>query len=84
MFLDCVLQEDDEYIGFASLPEQVHRKAVRRGFEFTLMVVGKLNHFILHIDDDQVHCFCVSAGTGPQDLRLYGEDLNLSSWFLVS
>ena len=37
----CIFQEDDEYIGFASLPEQVHRKAVRRGFEFTLMVVGK-------------------------------------------
>ena len=35
-----LFQEDDEYIGFASLPEQVHRKAVRRGFEFTLMVVG--------------------------------------------
>ncbi|XP_053375514.1 septin-5-like isoform X2 [Mercenaria mercenaria] len=34
-------EEDDEYIGFASLPEQVHRKAVRRGFEFTLMVVGE-------------------------------------------
>ena len=37
----CVLQEDDEYIGFATLPEQVHRKAVRKGFDFTLMVVGK-------------------------------------------
>ena len=29
-------------MGFASLPEQVHRKAIRRGFDFTLMVVGKL------------------------------------------
>ena len=29
-------------MGFASLPEQVHRKAVRRGFDFTLMVVGTL------------------------------------------
>ena len=28
-------------IGFASLPEQVHRKALKRGFDFTLMVVGE-------------------------------------------
>lgn len=32
---------DRDYIGFASLPEQVHRKSVKRGFEFTLMVVGE-------------------------------------------
>ena len=30
------------YVGFASLPNQVYRKSVKRGFEFTLMVVGKL------------------------------------------
>nr|XP_018900616.1 PREDICTED: septin-2 isoform X2 [Bemisia tabaci]XP_018900617.1 PREDICTED: septin-2 isoform X2 [Bemisia tabaci] len=29
-----------DYIGFATLPEQVHRKSVKRGFDFTLMVVG--------------------------------------------
>ena len=28
------------YVGFANLPLQVYRKAVKRGFEFTLMVVG--------------------------------------------
>ncbi|CAG0879593.1 unnamed protein product [Darwinula stevensoni] len=28
-------------IGFATLPEQVHRKSVKRGFEFTLMVAGE-------------------------------------------
>jgi len=32
----------ENYIGFASLPNQVYRKSVKRGFEFTLMVVGKL------------------------------------------
>lgn len=31
------------YVGFANLPNQVYRKSVKRGFEFTLMVVGKLN-----------------------------------------
>uniref|UniRef100_A0A8B9KYK2 Septin-7 n=1 Tax=Astyanax mexicanus TaxID=7994 RepID=A0A8B9KYK2_ASTMX len=30
------------YVGFASLPNQVYRKSVKRGFEFTLMVVGKI------------------------------------------
>ncbi|XP_055862045.1 septin-2-like isoform X1 [Biomphalaria glabrata] len=34
-------KDEDEYIGFATLPEQVHRKAVRKGFDFTLMVVGE-------------------------------------------
>lgn len=33
--------KDRDYIGFATLPEQVHRKSVKRGFEFTLMVVGE-------------------------------------------
>lgn len=28
-------------IGFATLPEQIHRKSVKRGFDFTLMVVGE-------------------------------------------
>ncbi|XP_041455462.1 septin-5-like isoform X3 [Lytechinus variegatus] len=30
-----------EYVGFATLPEQMQRKSVKRGFEFTLMVVGE-------------------------------------------
>lgn len=32
---------DTGFVGFANLPNQVHRKSVKRGFEFTLMVVGK-------------------------------------------
>ena len=28
------------YVGFANLPNQVHRKSVRKGFQFTAMVVG--------------------------------------------
>jgi len=31
----------DGYVGFANLPNQVYRKAVKKGFEFTLMVVGE-------------------------------------------
>lgn len=29
------------YVGFANLPNQVHRKSVRKGFVFTCMVVGE-------------------------------------------
>jgi hypothetical protein len=29
------------YVGFANLPNQVHRRSVRKGFHFTAMVVGK-------------------------------------------
>lgn len=36
-----LLERERDYIGFASLPQQIHRKSVKRGFEFTLMVVGE-------------------------------------------
>lgn len=39
-------KELDGYVGFANLPNQVYRKAVKKGFEFTLMVVGK---FIIRV-----------------------------------
>ena len=29
------------FVGFASLPDQVYRKSLRKGFEFSLMVVGE-------------------------------------------
>lgn len=38
---DMSPKEMEGYVGFANLPNQVYRKAVKRGFEFTLMVVGK-------------------------------------------
>ncbi|CAO1363369.1 unnamed protein product [Diamesa hyperborea] len=33
--------ETPGYVGFANLPNQVHRKSVKKGFEFTLMIVGE-------------------------------------------
>ncbi|XP_078484128.1 septin-2B isoform X5 [Ciona intestinalis] len=33
--------ETPGYVGFANLPNQVHRKSVKKGFEFTLMVAGE-------------------------------------------
>ncbi|XP_022257169.1 septin-7-like [Limulus polyphemus] len=35
------LKDMKGYVGFANLPNQVYRKAVKRGFDFTLMVVGQ-------------------------------------------
>ncbi|XP_076470690.1 septin-7-like isoform X2 [Babylonia areolata] len=34
-------KELEGYVGFANLPNQVYRKSVKKGFEFTLMVVGE-------------------------------------------
>jgi septin 7 len=31
----------DGYVGFVNLPNQVYRKAVKKGFEFNFMVVGR-------------------------------------------
>lgn len=32
---------EKQYVGFATLPNQVHRKSVKKGFDFTLMVAGE-------------------------------------------
>lgn len=39
--LPRITKELDGYVGFANFPNQVYRKAIKKGFEFTLMVVGK-------------------------------------------
>lgn len=39
--------ETPGYVGFANLPNQVHRKSVKKGFEFTLMVVGEYDSFVI-------------------------------------
>ncbi|XP_015786778.1 septin-7 [Tetranychus urticae] len=33
--------ETEGNVGFSDLPNQIHRKTIRKGFEFTLMVVGE-------------------------------------------
>ncbi|XP_061558205.1 septin-4-like isoform X6 [Phycodurus eques] len=38
---DSPEDRDKEYVGFAALPNQVHRKAVKKGFAFTPMVAGE-------------------------------------------
>ena len=39
------------YVGFANLPNQWHRKSVRKGFNFNVMVVGKLLDFTWGLKD---------------------------------
>jgi septin 7 len=34
------------YVGFANLPNQWHRKSVRKGFNFNVMVVGKCGYTV--------------------------------------
>ena len=37
-----------QFVGFGMLPDQVYNKAVRKGFEFSLMVVGRWTILYLH------------------------------------
>lgn len=51
IFFFSLLQQQknlETFVGFGNLPNQVYRKSVKRGFEFTLMVVGKSSSL----------CFC--------------------------
>lgn len=81
-FFFTVLQQQknlEGYVGFASLPNQVYRKSVKRGFEFTLMVVGKntccsalclplfyVNHFIVFIVAGILKSFVVVCEEGER------------------
>lgn len=42
------IREISSNVGFVSLPDQVHRRAVKKGFEFNLMVVGMSLFISLH------------------------------------
>ncbi|XP_072736159.1 septin-5 isoform X2 [Ciconia boyciana] len=37
---------EKQYVGFATLPNQVHRKSVKKGFDFTLMVAERINQTV--------------------------------------
>ncbi|XP_075681019.1 septin-7-like isoform X1 [Dermatophagoides pteronyssinus] len=34
-------KDGEHFVGFSHLPNQIHRKTIKKGFEFTLMVVGE-------------------------------------------
>lgn len=50
-------EDDPANLGFANLPDQMHRKAVKKGFNFTLMVVGK-SHSLLGAGRARVRRVC--------------------------
>jgi len=39
--IPIVKKKPNCFVGFANLPNQVHRKSIKKGFQFTLMVVGE-------------------------------------------
>uniref|UniRef100_A0A3Q0ST25 Septin n=1 Tax=Amphilophus citrinellus TaxID=61819 RepID=A0A3Q0ST25_AMPCI len=50
--------QDKEYVGFATLPNQVHRKTVKKGFTFTLIVAGESS--------------LIPVSVNPHSLTVYG------------
>lgn len=38
---DIIKKDLKGYVGFSTLPNQVHKKSIKKGFQFTLMVVGE-------------------------------------------
>lgn len=36
-------RDSDVTVGFSDLPNQIHRKTIKKGFEFTFMIVGMMN-----------------------------------------
>ena len=46
----------DGYVGFDTVQEQIRKKSLKRGFEFNLMVVGKvyLNNLLVDIEKNLI------------------------------
>ncbi len=65
--LPRITKELDGYVGFANFPNQVYRKAIKKGFEFTLMVVGECIFVIL--------CVCIYFWGGAE--TFWGPHLRL-------
>lgn len=51
------IKDVHSYVGFANFPNQVFRRAVKNGFEFTLMVVGTFVHLFLSFLFPSLHFF---------------------------
>lgn len=64
-------------MGFATLPNQVHRKSVKKGFDFTLMVAGRKGQGRARQGVFQEELMCVSEehtgreGASRNWLRLF-------------
>jgi len=72
------------YVGFANLPNQVHRKSVKKGFQFTLMVVGKFEKdyrivsFQIHL-----HLLCLIEFLNPLSLTEKLMENKLTFWVFI-
>ncbi|BFZ56340.1 Cell division control protein 3 [Savitreella phatthalungensis] len=60
------------FVGFANLPAQWHRKSVRKGFEFTVMLVGESGLG----KSTMVNTLLNSDTYGPKNYQLGGEQRN--------
>ena len=56
------------YVGFANLPNQWHRKSVRKGFNFNVMVVGKFTRCIGMALDTRLTSSAGESGLGKSTL----------------
>lgn len=61
---------EKQYVGFATLPNQVHRKSVKKGFDFTLMVAGEtgwrwLGHMVGVCGGNQLSSLSLGAPIAP-------------------
>ena len=56
------------YIGFANFPHQVHRKSVRKGFQFTIMVVRFFFSFPVCLGPSSVSSHPGESGLGRTTL----------------
>lgn len=73
--------QEKDYVGFATLPNQVHRKTVKKGFTFTLIVAGESSH--MSAEGDAVlliKCYRVPFSAGESGL---GKSTLINSLFLT-
>lgn len=75
MFFYFFLKEN---VGFYHLPDQINKKNIKRGFEFTLLVVGKITIICLYVYYQAIYYKMIGdSGLGKTTLldSLFGTDL---------
>lgn len=76
------VKDAHSYVGFANFPNQVFRRAIKNGFEFTLMVVGMFS-FIDHNRLKKENCIFLTKLVKIDDLIiLVDEHRNFISFTL--
>jgi hypothetical protein len=62
------VKEVHTYVGFANIPNQVHRKALKQGFDFTLMVVGEWLRWLVAGREEESTKISLDCSVGGKDL----------------